>query len=219
MNPKEAVSTMALTRAVELCVLKGGDGWSCHVMQYPDKRVAFRADADIDADGSPHAYHPRNIGLDDIRNAGRPGDWYGVVTDRHGTPVVQTPADPAPGYYISATAYHRPGKSLADPRCYLNSEEIPFVVIENYIRRRARGIVLGCKAMVTNTLNNKSTVAIVGDMGPLAKIGEISIACAKAIGVNPDPKRGGTSDNVIFYELWPDTPGQFAQEVFELIPA
>ena len=31
----------------------------------------------IDADGAPNAYHPGNLGLDDLANAGAPGRWKG----------------------------------------------------------------------------------------------------------------------------------------------
>lgn len=66
--------------------------------------------------------------------------------------------------------------NASDPRRYLDSEKIPFIVFENFIRRRARGVVLGCRALVTNLETKQSVWAIVGDLGPLYKIGEISIA-------------------------------------------
>jgi len=55
----------------------------------------------IDGEGAPKAYHPRGSppGLDLLANAGRPGDWFGVVTDRHGSPVVQKARDPATSFY------------------------------------------------------------------------------------------------------------------------
>ena len=33
----------------------------------------------IDADGAPNAYHPDNLGLDDLANAGTPGSWEGLA--------------------------------------------------------------------------------------------------------------------------------------------
>jgi hypothetical protein len=215
---KEADFAIHEQGARELCTLTGGNGAQCVFVQFPDKRVAGKADADIDADGAPFAYNPQNTGLDDLSNAGHPGNWYGVVTDRHGTPVTQGPNDPAPGYYVSATAYKRKGFSDADPRCYLDSASIPFIVVESFIRRRAKGTVLGCMARVTNTKTGQWCWALVGDTGPLWKIGEISIACADRIGVNKNPRYGGESENVIIYEFWPDTPAVVNGETFDLIP-
>ena len=68
----------------------------------------FKSKMAIDFDGAPTAYHPQHgKGLDHLANAGHPGNWYGVVTNngRHdGTPIIQGPTDPAPGYYVSPTA-------------------------------------------------------------------------------------------------------------------
>ena len=61
----------------------------------------------IDADGAPDAYGPDGKGRDAIANAGKPGNWWGVVTDTgkaDGTPVVQGATDPKPGFYVSATS-------------------------------------------------------------------------------------------------------------------
>ena len=62
----------------------------------------------IDADGGYHAYHPDNkSGLDYLGNAGKPGNWWALVTDDgkpSGNPVVQSSSDPAPGFYISTTS-------------------------------------------------------------------------------------------------------------------
>ena len=52
----------------------------------------------IDADGAPKAYHPNGSppGLDDLANAGHPGNWWGMIVTLGGTPVVQRAGDPAP---------------------------------------------------------------------------------------------------------------------------
>ena len=41
----------------------------------------YEAGMTIDADGAPNAYHPDNTGLDDLRNAGAPGNWEGLAKD------------------------------------------------------------------------------------------------------------------------------------------
>ena len=73
------------------------------------------------------------------------------------------------------------------------------------------GVVMGCRAVVTNTKNNKSVEAVVADGGPSNKLGEISLACAKAIGVPAGegakhPANSGgidASSHVIHYRLFP----------------
>lgn len=198
-----------------LCTLQG-----CEIRQEEDGRVHFLADADIDADGAYRAYHPQNSkGLDDLRNAGRPGNWYGVVTDAHGHPIVQDEDDPAPGYYVSATSYEWPRFPKDNPRRYVNAETVPFIVVEGYIRRRARGIVLGCQARATNIENGRTVACVVADMGPLLKIGELSIAAAQALGIPSSPRRGGTSKRIIQYELWPGTRAVVNGETYPLLPA
>ena len=42
----------------------------------------------VDADGSPHAYHPDGSppGLDYLANAGSPGNWWGIACNSSGDP-------------------------------------------------------------------------------------------------------------------------------------
>lgn len=203
-----------------LLALFASEGFRTEVYQFfPSRRVAFLADGDVDADGAYRAYHPNSAkGLDNLANAGRPGHWWGIVTDRFGTPFLQGPNDPAPGFYISSTSYQNATLPKSNPRRYLDSETVPFIVVENYIRRRAEGIVLGCRARVTNTQNGKSVDCVVGDLGPLTKIGELSIAAANAVGINGDPRKGGTDSPILKYELWPDVPAVVGTEKYQLIP-
>lgn len=94
------------------------------------------------------------------------------------------------------TTLHLNGKPI-------DAETVPFIVVPPLIIKGVLGIVMGCLAQVTNTRNGKSCMAVVADSGPSKKIGEISPACAKAIGVDPNPNTGGEEKPVIFYELWP----------------
>lgn len=184
-----------------ICTLQG-----VPVTEDADGKVSFLADADIDADGSPHAYHPRDTGLDAIVNARNGSEWVGIVTDREGDPIIQGPHDPAPGYYVSPTAYQIPGFRKDSPHHYIDSEVVPFIVVSPAIIKGVKGIVLGCKAKVTNTRTGLSVACMVADVGPTRKIGELSIAAAKAIGIPSSPRNGGEEENVILYELWPDVP-------------
>lgn len=195
-----------------LCILENQE-----IRQDEDGCVYYFAAARIDADGGYRAYHPDNIGLDDLRNAGHKGNWFGIVTDEHGEPYIQGPADPYPGYYVSSTAYENRDYAKKNPKRYLDSESVPYVVISPLIRNATKGVVLGCKAEIT--YKGKSANCIVGDIGPTHKIGEISIAAAKAVGIDSDARRGGEESQTVMYRLWPDIPAEINGVKYNLIPA
>lgn len=214
MTTKKTISAPKL-----LCTLE-----HCPVLQFPDKRVEFTADADIDADGANgqsvdgirrvFAYGPRNSGYDALRNAGYPnGSYRDILVCGENTQPINFD-----GGYYSKTAYFRE-KEWNDPDRYLDSFSIPYIVVEGYIRRRAKGIVLGCLAKVTNLKNGKFTFAVVGDIGPLVKIGEISMKTAMDLSIPWNPRTGGMSDYYIKYELFPDTAAEINGEKFRLIAA
>ena len=198
----------------------------CEIVEEDDKTVTFTAGAAIDGDGAngqfggppcyaPDSYHGKI--LDVIANAGSPGNWFGVVTDtgkRDGTPIIQGAGDPCPGAYVSATSLHLPGKDgkalpNSSPFKYVDSATVPFVVVPPMIIRGVTGVVMGCRALVTNTRNGKSVDAVIADTGPSDKLGEISLACAKAIGVpsgegtTHPADSGGVVEHIIQYRLFP----------------
>ena len=74
----------------------------------------------------------KNIGLDDNRNGGIGKDNYGIVSPD----VIQGKNDPAPGYYVSVTALFDPRKKKTDPRRYVNSEVIPYLVFNKEDRKK-----------------------------------------------------------------------------------
>jgi hypothetical protein len=196
------------------------------IVENDDKSVTFTAGARLDGDGangqfgSDPCYAPKSYSgttLDALANAGGPGNWFGVVTDtgkNSGTPVVQGSGDPCPGAFISATALHllgSDGKALpnSSPFKYVDSATVAYVVVPPLIISGVAGVVLGCRAVVTNTRNGQSVEAVVADVGPSAKIGEISVACAKAIGVpagegaTHPANSGGTDDRIVQYQIFP----------------
>ncbi len=136
----------------------------------------------IDADGSPHAFHRiSSRGLDDLANAGHPGNWWGILTDNGettGRPIVQTKTDPAPGFYISQTGLEDTSKKERDPRRYVDAERVPYVVLSGTNRQNLRA-KFGDYIVVYNKANSKYAYAIYGDNWPTLKIGEGSIALAK----------------------------------------
>lgn len=98
----------------------------------------------------------------------------------------------------------------------LNADEDKYIVVPPAIIQGVVGIVLGCQAHCVNTLNSMETDAVVGDIGPHKKIGEISVAAAKALGLNPSPTHGGIDTHVIEYTLNPDTAAVVDGKEYEL---
>lgn len=168
--------------------------------------VAFRGGLSVDADGSPRAYHPRNIGLDALGNAGRPGNWWGLATDGRGQPYVQGPNDPAPGYYVSTTALADARYPASDPRRYVDAEAIPFIAIPPQLR--SQGVQLGDLVAVRNERTGKTVFAVVADIGPSGHLGEGSIKLAQELGINADARRGGAGSGVS-YVVFPGTKQAF----------
>ena len=148
----------------------------------------------IDADGAPNAYGPDGKGLDHLANAGKPGNWWGVVT-KDGQPVVQGDSDPYPGYYVSTTSLENKQYATSDPRRYVDSGTVPYVVLPPALLKEAK---LGDFAAVINETNGRVAYAQVADIGPKDKLGEGSIALAEQLGLKSDPKRGGVSKGITY---------------------
>jgi hypothetical protein len=105
------------------------------------------------------------------------------------------------GNIASVTWYRDRSKATSDPSSYVDAETIPYIVVPPIIVQGTKGIVRGCRAKVT--YRNKSVNCVVADLGPANKIGEISIAAARALGITPSPRSGGVVGAFVQYELWP----------------
>ncbi len=168
------------------------------------KFILYKSGMSIDADGSPRAYHPKKRGLDYLKNAGKNGKWWALVTKKNkkaDIPIIQNKKDPAPGYFVSTTSLYDKTKKLEDPNRYVNAEEIPYYVIPKKLLKM-NSIHLGDLGFVYNWKNRKYSYAIFADVGSNKHIGEGSIALAKTLGINANPKNGGTDDDVV-YLLFP----------------
>jgi hypothetical protein len=106
----------------------------------------------------------------------------------HGDPCAQTD-----------TSLHLDGKAL-------NADEDRYIVVPPAILLGVNGVVLGCQAHLKNVRNGMETDAVVGDIGPHRKLGEASVATAKALGINPSPTSGGVDEHIVEYTLWPGQP-------------
>lgn len=162
------------------------------------KAFFFEAGMAIDADGAPDTYHPDDIGRDHLANAGHHGNWRAIATHNgrpDSTPIIQGTDGPNPGYYVSVTALFDKTKARVDPRRYVNPNEIPYVVLPLDEHGDAR---LGDFCVAVNRKNGRLSHAIFADLGPAGQIGEGSTILAETLGINSDPKYGGTSDGVIY---------------------
>jgi hypothetical protein len=183
------------------------------VYTYDNARI-ITAGAMVNADGHSQAYHPDGTppGLDYIENAGYPGNWWGIATDSDGDPYIQTKdkGHPDPGFYVSTTALIDSAYAESHPYRYVHSGEIPSFVIPSSPKF---DIALKDVAYIHNKSNGKSVCAVCADIGPTDEFGEVSIFAAKKLGLNADPKSGGTHENEIVYVMfidapikWPSTP-------------
>jgi hypothetical protein len=167
--------------------------------------LVFKAKIAIDADGSPRAYGPNDTGLDELSNAKTDGRWVGIVVDAGDKPVIQGRNDPYPGFYISPTALYNPNYAETDPRCYVNSEVIPYYVLPQSLMDKYN-IQVGDMGYVYNQLTRLGCFAILADIGPEGKLGEASIALGSKIGLaNVSPRDGGLETPDIVYIAFPNS--------------
>ncbi|MEV5611170.1 glycoside hydrolase family 75 protein [Streptomyces sp. NPDC052225] len=100
-------------------------------------------------------------------------------------------------FFLNATAYQQ-----SDGR-HLSAETLPYIVVPGSSRRwnpYRSGVRGGTVGAIVH--RGKVLYAVVGDTGPTDLIGEASYAAARALGINPDPVRGGAG-NEVTYILFP----------------
>jgi hypothetical protein len=137
--------------------------------------VYFRADADIDCDGS----------------GGNP--------------------DGDPCFQPNTTLHGPDGRAL-------NAYKVPFAVVPPQVLHKTQDIVLGSECLVTNTITKQQVLCVVGDVGPTFKVGELSVAAARAIGVPSHPVHGGESRRIIDYEVRVGKPATINGVTYKLQP-
>lgn len=177
--------------------------------------IVFSAGMMIDPLGAARAYHPDNSsGLDYLVNAGKPGSWWALVTDDgrpSGNPIIQKDSDPAPGFYISTTSLEDGSRDRTDPRRYVDSATVPYIVLPGRFNHGK----LGDLAAVCREDTGKVAFAVVADVGPANKIGEGSIALAERLGIPSNAKNGGI-DHGITYIVFPNSGEHWPMTVEEI---
>ncbi|UAY53243.1 CHAP domain-containing protein [Ferruginibacter albus] len=178
---------------------------------YPEENsFFFQSKAAICADGAPNAYKIGDMGIDYLANAGKPPyknaptdsnlnswQWYGIVTDKENNPIVQSAEEPAPSFFVSQTAQGNWQEFPdTDQRCYVNANEIPYIVLPS---NKGHGARLGDFAYVVDKKTQNHIPAIFSEIGPQNKLGEMSIKAAQMLGINANPKTGGSNRKDFFY--------------------
>lgn len=93
--------------------------------------------------------------------------------------------------------YHQSQTSLPG----LNADVDRYIVVPPQIVRGVGPVVLGAQAFIC--FGNKTATAVVGDVGPHDRIGEISRALAIELGIDPDPNTGGVDTASLAYQIQP----------------
>jgi hypothetical protein len=179
-----------------------------HAYRLPDGSIVFLGRFTIDADGAPHAYNPSNTGLDHIGNAGSPGNWWALATNASqcgptGTPVLQANDDPAPGFYVAKTTMENPTFGCRKQRRYVNSETISYVALPPVVARVLNN--QGRLAVVQGGFN--TGFAVHADQAPKFGVGEGSMELARTLGLNPNPRTGGTNVRELLFLVLPQSMG------------
>src|SRR4029077_21141543 len=111
---------------------------------------------------------------------------------------------PYPSLYVSCTAYKHPEYPDEDCRAWVDAERVMFSVIPSAVRMAVEPKFLGCYATVTDKKNGKEIECVCAEVGPSTHMGETSMLLCKNFGLNPDPKKGGSSDKKRWIErFWP----------------
>ena len=82
-----------------------------------------------------------------------------------------------------STTYAWPGRPI--PTCFLDATFVPYAVVNPIVRRNSVGVVIGCLARITTTAIRSAPWW--ADVSGAGDIGEISIAAATALGIDPSP--------------------------------
>lgn len=109
--------------------------------------------------------------------------------------------------YQADTSYHRNGRPL-------NANVDRYIALPPLVINGVGPIVLGCQVRARYK-GGEWVTGLVGDVGPKSKIGEMSEAFARALGIPWSPNTGGVPAGVE-WEVDPGVPAVVDGETFEL---
>ena len=167
----------------------------------------------VDADGAPNAYHPDDIGLDFLANAGYPHtNWWKdvlVADPNNQAKAFEQPSGTFAGYFVAMTSLRDPNGAKTDPATYVDATRFPYVVIPSGFAALPHVAKPGDVGFATHIDSGATTTFIVGDSGggSAAKLGEGSIALFTSLGGhNPNPRNGsGVPSGKIQYIVFPNS--------------
>src|SRR5262249_39109777 len=182
------------------------------------------------------AYHPDDIGLDFLANAGYPRTtWWKdvlVADPKQPSKAYRQPEGKFAGFFLAMTSLRNPNGDHLDAATYVDATQVPYVVLPTGFGKLPHVASQGDVGLATHLPSGKTTAFIVGDSGGGngAKLGEGSIALFVALGgENPNPKNGsgvpaGTIQYIIFpgsrkagAAIWPRTNQDIHDQVTQLI--
>jgi hypothetical protein len=179
-----------------------------------DTYIEYQGEMTSCADGCPRAYGPsgcKPAPYDYEGNAGYPGNWWGITCDSNGNPYIQQKGNkakhPYPSLYVSCTAYGYPEYHDDDCRKWIDAEKVMFSVIPSSVRMAVPPKFMGCRATILDRKNDREITCVCCEIGPSTHMGEASMKACAAFDLNPDPKKGGSSDKKRFlYRFFPGDP-------------
>jgi hypothetical protein len=168
----------------------------------------------VDADGAPNAYHPDDIGLDFLANAGYPHTnwWKSVLVSDPANPsrAYRQPTGEFEGYFVAMTSLRSPEGKKTESATYVDSRRFPYVVLPTgFGAHFTHAAQPGDVGFATHLTSGATTTFIVGDAGggSDAKLGEGSIALFVFLGgQEPNPRNGaGVPSGKIQYIVFPNS--------------
>jgi hypothetical protein len=163
--------------------------------------IFFESGLTLDADGAPKAYGPPSLAgtLDYLANAGHSGNWWGLVKDRNGHPIVQSgvaPQQPCRGFYISQTTLINYGYDETDVRRFADADRIPYIALppDDF---HGTGLKIGDLALLINANNGNHCFAIFADSKKKPNLGEVSIHASRLLGGPTDARHDSLPRGII----------------------
>ena len=115
--------------------------------------------------------------------------------------------------------YWQAETSLSHNRKPIDAESVPYIVVPPAIIQSVKPIVLGCLGLLRNIKTGQTTWAVVADIGPKTKLGELSCEAARRLGLSGNPNTGGTDQKIIKYTIWPGRPAMVNGVQYDLQPS